>query len=926
MSRHRLSPLLDPRSVALYGATDRAGSVGRHLLQRVRAGGFAGRIAAIDPRRRDVLGERCVATALDLDFVPDVALSAVPAAALPAVVDDCAQRGTGFVVVFDTGFDTSTDAGRAAQAALVRGARARGVRLIGPHCTTLMRPGTGFDAGLAPGRVKPGHVALVSQSGALVSSLIDWAAPAGVGFSSVLSLGRALDLDFGDLLDWYQFDVQTDSVLLYLEGVQDARRFMSSVRALSRVKPVIVMKAGRSRPRFDTEDVRGAASHSDALTGNDRVFEAAIARAGAVRANTTMQLLAAARLLALRQRPAGSRLAIVSNGAGPGVIAADAVVHEALELASFAPPTVAALEGVLPHGGPHHNPLDLRADADASRIERALGAVLADSGVDAALMLFVPLTVTTSEAAAAAIAAAAARQAKPVTAVMAGGASAAGGQRALEAAGIASFLTPENAVDALALLRSFSLNQHKLRQVPDAIDESFQPDIAAAEALVRKVRAEGRRLLDEVESKALLGYFGIAAPPSIVATDPQQAGQAASRLGFPVVVKILSPDLVHKSDVDGVRVGLQSEQAVRAAARDILESVARLRPDARVTGIVVQPMVYTRHQREIYIGMATDPMFGAVIAFGAGGLAVEQVDDVSIGLPPLNTLLARALVQRTRVARLLRPYRNVPGVDLRRLEQTLVRFSGLVCACPWIASLDVNPLVVDERGVTALDARVVVKTTEETRRALWRGAYGHLAIHPYPRELETDLTLRNGARVRLRPIRPEDADLERAFVAALSPQALYRRFMMPVKELPAAMVERFTQIDYDRELALIALQGSGGGFAGGERAHDATAARDCAESGGPPVRIVGVARITPTWEDRVAEFAIVVGDWMQRSGLGRELMLRLLDAARARGYDVVDGAVLAENLSMLRFCEELGFTVSPNRDDPGERIVRMKFG
>jgi len=902
MTRHLLSALFDPRSVALYGASERPGSIARMILENLRGAGFAGRVGLINPRHATVMGEPCVPDAAALDFVPDVALAATPAHALPAVVADCAARGTRFLVIHSVGFDTSTEAGRDAQAALLRQARGLGIRLVGPHCMALMRPGTGFDVGFAPGRVKAGRVALLSQSGALVTALLDWAIPAGVGFSSVLSLGRALDLDFGELLDWYLFDHQTDSVLLYLEGVRDARRFMSSVRALSRAKPVVIMKAGRAQ---GAPGLRQDASHSDALTGNDRVFDAAIARAGAVRAETTMQLLAAARLLALRRRPAGPRLAIVGNGGGPGVIAADAVALQQLELAAFSPQTIAALDAALPSYGSHANPVNLLADADAARIETAVRAALADPGVDALLMLFVPQSATPSTDAAGAIIAAAAGQSKPVAAVLAGGASALAGQRRLDEAGIPHFLTPENAVDALALLESFARNQQKLRQAPTAIDVGFAPDVAAAEAMYRKLLAEDRRLFDEVESKTLLQLFGIAAPPSVVATDAQQAAEAAARFGFPVVLKVLSPDIVHKSDVGGVRINVQSAAAARAGAEDILESVARLRPDARISGVVVQPMVRTRHQREVYLGMATDPMFGAVIAFGAGGVAVEQIDDVAIGLPPLNALLARSLVQRTRFSRLLRAYRNVPGVDFGLLEQTLVRFSGLVCACPWIASLDINPLVVDEDRVTALDARIVVKTPAEMLRVQWRGAYGHLAIHPYPRELEETVTLKDGSVVLLRPICPEDAGLERDFVAALSPQSLYRRFMMPVKELSDQMIERFTQIDYDRELALIALHSGTGGT-----------------PGGPDSRMVGVARIIPTWEDGVAEFAIVVGDWMHRSGLGRELMQRMFEACRTRGYTVIEGIVLAENVSMLRFCERLGFTIKVSPDDPAERIVR----
>lgn len=905
MTRHRLSPLLDPRSAVLYGATDRSGATGRLLLEGLIGTGFDGPLGLVNPRHREVLGRRCVRSAAELDFVPDVALAAVPAARLPAVLADCGARGTRFLVVFAAAGDARQDGGRDADVALLAAARAAGVRIVGPQCLALMRPQSGFDAGFAPDRVKPGRLALLSQSGAVVTALLDWAVPAGLGFSSVVSLGRALDLDFGELLDWYLFDGRTDSVLLYLEGVRDARSFMSSVRALSRVKPVVIMKAGSADAAAEAGEAGPEATHSDALTGSDRVFEAAIARAGAVRAQTTMELLSAARLLAIRKRPMGARVAVVSNGGGPGVIAADALARRRLPLARLSAGTIETLGAAAPRRGAHDNPVNLHTDTTATHFEATLRAVLADEGADAALALFVPQSAMPADDAARAIAAAADGQPKPVAAVLAGAASVRTGQQLLDEAGVPHFLTPENAVDALALLDAFQRNQQKLRQVPMAIDEGFAPDVAAAEALYRAAIAQGRTLLDEVESKALLAAFGIDAPPSIVATDPAGAARAAAKLGFPVVLKVLSPDIVHKSDVGGVLLNLRSQRAARAAAQDILDNVARLRPDARVPGIVVQPMIRTRHQREVHLGMASDPMFGAVISFGAGGVAVEQIDDVTVGLPPLNTVLARAMVAQVRFARLLHAYRNVPGVDFVRLEQTMVRFSALVCACPWLATVDINPLVVDEDRVVALDARIRVKTPAELLKVHWRGAYGHLAIHPYPRELEETLTLRNGMTVRLRPIRPEDADLEREFVAALSPQTLYRRFMMPVKELSSQMIERFTQIDYDRELALVALHHPDGGT-----------------PGGPGSRIVGVARIIPTWEDGTAEFAIVVGDWMQHSGLGRELMLRLFDACRVRGYTTIEGIVLGENVSMLRFCEKLGFTIRVNPDDPAERIAR----
>ncbi|HVL57072.1 MAG TPA: GNAT family N-acetyltransferase, partial [Burkholderiaceae bacterium] len=519
------------------------------------------------------------------------------------------------------------------------------------------------------------------------------------------------------------------------------------------------------------------------------------------------------------------------------------------------------------------------------------------------LVLFVPQAITPSIDAAAAIIESAKATGKPLAAVLAGGATVAAGQRMLDEAGVPQFLTPENAVDAIALLDAFERNQRKLRQVPHAIDENCAPDVATANALYEAAAAEGRSMLDQIESKRLLRCFGIAAPPETVAATPDDAVRAADAIGYPVVLKILSPDITHKSDVGGVRINIQSAAGVRSAAEDILDSVARMRPQARIAGVVVQPMIRSRHQRELYVGASTDAVFGAVIAFGAGGVAVEQLDDVAIALPPLNANLARSLIERPRIHRVLRAYRNVPAIDFEGLEQALLRFSTLVCACPWIAAIDINPLLADESRVIALDARVEIKPPAEARQLRWRGAYGHLAIHPYPRELEQRASLRDGSPVLLRPIRPEDADAERRFVASLSRETLYRRFMMPVRELSDAMIERFTQIDYDRELAMVALRRDDDDAGGGER-------------------FVGVARIVPTWDDGVAEFAIVVADSLQRSGLGSLLMRQLFDAAKARGYREIVGMVLAENRSMLAFCERLGFTVHASPDDPAERVVR----
>ena len=842
MGRPRLSPLFDPQSLVVYGASEAPHHAGRLLLEGLSQGGFRGRCGVIHPTRHSMLGIECVRSAAALDFIPDVALVAAGHLDPMRVVEDCAARGTHFVVLFDHGFDATLDDHPRLRTELVARARTLGVRLIGPHCAALMRPSSGLQAGFAAHGVKAGRMALLTQSGAVCAGMLDWAASAGLGFSSVLAQGASLDLDFGEMLDWFQFDAQTDSVLLYLERIEDARSFMSTVRALARVKPVVIMKAARS----GMQDARPVPT--------DRVVDAAISRAGAVRVDTTQQLLATARLLALRKQPGGSRLAILANGDGLGMIAADAAVRRHLELADLSDASIAALDALIPGGSQPINPVNLYADADPARIEAALRTVLTDGGVDAVLISIAPQSSAPAQAAADAIHAASSSQAKPVTVAMVGGASVAAGQRRLDAVGVPHFLSAENAIDALSLMRQFARNQRALRQVPDASDPKAIAEIETARAIRDAARAQGRIELSDTEARALLAAFGIG----VMQAAPTNA----------------SPPFA-------------------TAPTRTVSSVALSQAPSRTA----------------YLGLLTDPVFGAVIAFGAGGPAFKQIDDIALELPPLNATLVRGLIARTRLSRRLGAFGEVPAVDSVALERLLLRLSTLVCACPWIQCIGINSLNLDDLDLGSAQVSVQLRPAAPADRMPWRGEYGHLAIHPYPRELEETLVLRDGRSVRLRPVRPEDADAERAFIAALSPETLYRRFMMPVKSLPDSLIERFTQIDYDRELALVAIEEV-------SSAGDATGAA-------ASQRIAAVGRILPTWDDGVAEFAIVVGDWMQHSGLGRELMLRLIAAARARGYRMLEGIVLAQNLSMLTFCARLGFKVSVNPDDGAERLARM---
>lgn len=896
MPQHKLARLFEPQSIAVVGASERVGSLGRAVWQRLRAHPYAGRAYPVNPKHREVFGEPCFARLTDLPERVDLALIAAPAAACASILRDCGASGCTHALMLSHGFGEADADAVAATQELIDAARQARVRLVGPNARGLLRPRIALDASaMTDVDTMPaaGPLAVLSQSGAWLSILRDFVAGSSIGFSSLLSLGASLDLDFGELLDYFAFDAQTSDVLLYIEEVHNAPAFMSGVRQISRMKPVVVLKADRA-------DLPRAAdgTHATALAQHDRVFEAAIARAGAVRVRTAMQMVAAARLQTGARSRTQQRVVAITNGRGPGLVAADAVREHRLTLAPLSEATLERLRESLPRHAKVANPLDLAGDATAERYRSAIDTVLEDDNVDVCLVLFSPQAIVSADAVAAEIIAASQRHRKTVLAVLGGGPSVLAARAALDRARIPQFLSAENAVEAIGFLQAFARNQALLRQIPEQSVDGFEPRLTEAQALFEHVWAEGRTLLFAHEARQLMSAFGIAMIETGIARTPTEAVTLAERFGYPVVLKVVSPDIPHKSEVGGVRLDLRDAENVRRAATAIFEEVAERAPQRRVLGLSVQPFVHQRGQRELYVGIANDPTFGAVIAFGAGGIAVERIDDVAFELPPINDVLIRNLIDRTRVARLLDAYGNVPAVDRAALTRMLLRFSTLACACPEIAACDLNPVIAFEHGAVAVDARIVLKDRSRAQALRRMGRYGHLAVYPYPRELEEALTLRDGRHVFIRPIRPEDAERERALIARLSPETLYFRFMMPVRELPPAMIERFTQIDYGRELALIGLTGEG-----------------------EAQQIAGVARITPTTNPERCEFAIVVEEAMHGSGLARALMERLFVAAHARGYREMEGVVLRENTRMLKFCESLGFALAPNPDDPGERIA-----
>jgi len=891
MMRHYLRPLLAPQSVALLGATERPGALGNFVWRNLAAAGLRGALHAVNPKHRKVFGQPCYRRLADLPQPAELAVIATPARTVPGLIEEAGAAGIKAALVLSSGFAEVGAEGRELQARLLEAARRGGVRVIGPNCLGLMRTDIGLNASFARTAAQPGRLALVSQSGAICGAILDWAAHAGVGFSSVVSLGGAVDIDFGEVLGFLIADRATDAILMYVEGVHDARRFMSALRTAARVKPVVALKVGRY-----AAGSRAASSHTGALVGSDVVFDAALRRSGTVRVKTYTQLFAAARVLASGRAAKGERLAILTNGGGPGVVAADSAAENGVPLAQLAPETIARLDAGLPPQWSHGNPVDIVGDAPPQRFADAAAALLADPGVDALLAMYSPVAVTEPGAAAAALVEAAHDSPKPVLAAWLGDINPNESRAHLEAHGIVNYYTPENAVEAFSFLCAYKRNQAQLMEVPSALTragEETPADLAAAVAIREAALREKRALLTEAEAKALLAAFGLPVPRAIAARERAGAVAAARELGFPVVLKILSPDIAHKSDVGGVRLALRNEEMVASAFDDMLRHVRALRPDARIDGALVQPMLQFPHQREVLVGVATDAVFGPVISCGTGGISVEAVADAAVALPPLNAVLARELISRTRVHRVLAAYRAVPAADLDALAALLCGVARMACLLPWLKEMDLNPVIAHPGGAVIADARVLIDPEQPARAG---AHYPHMAIHPYPLELEGEIGIAGGVRLPVRPIRPEDAALEARFFDALSERSRYQRFMQYLPSLPPSMLARFTQLDYDRELALVVLDPG-------------------------RQRFVAVGRYAPTGDGKTAEFALTVADDWQGKGIGRAVLERLCQCARDAGYAALYGYILDANRGMLDLAAHLGF-VEQSRHGTEVTVVR----
>ncbi|MFA9461057.1 GNAT family N-acetyltransferase [Thiohalorhabdus sp. Cl-TMA] len=892
MRPHYLNKLFAPESVAVYGASEKGGSVGGQVLHNLLEGGFSGALYAVNPKYEAVMGQPCYARLADIGQRVDMAVVATPAETVPGIVRECGETGVEVAVIMSAGFGEAGGRGRRLEREIQEYARYYGMRVLGPNCLGVIRPGHGLNATFSNNSAEPGNLALVSQSGALCTAILDWARPHQVGFSAMVSLGDAADVDFGDVLDYLALDPRTSSILLYVEGIHNARRFMSGLRIAARMKPVIVVKAGRH-----SEGSRAAMSHTGALVGGDDVFEAALGRAGAVRARSIDQLFAAAQMLAERPKVAGDRLGIITNAGGPGVLATDRAIDVGVSVPRLAEPTLERLNQRLPAHWSGGNPLDILGDASPERYGEALSACLTDPNLDGVLAMLTPQAMTRPLEAAEAVIEARQGSDKPVLACWMGEEQVAPAWSRFLEAQVPYFGSPEAAVEAFSYLATHRRNQEMLMQVPGPRSYRSEPDVEGARLIIEGALAEHRKVLTEMESKAVLTAFGVPVLPSMEVTSANQALVVAESIGFPVAMKINSPDITHKSDVGGVRLNIANAQAVRHAYNDLMDKVRQERPEARLHGVVLERMYTQAHGRELLVGVLRDAVFGPVVSFGAGGTAVEIMRDRAVALPPLNSFLAGRLVGETRISRLLDSYRNMPAVDRTALENVLLRVSELVCELPHIQELDINPLMADPGGAWALDARIRVEAPAPTLEP-----YGHMAVHPYPSELGGHFQLVDGTEISIRPIRPEDAEIEQEFVRNLSEESKYFRFMRTLHELTQEMLVRFTQIDYDREMAFIAVT----------------------EREGREVEL-GVARYTINPDGESCELAIVVADEWRRLGLGTRLGRILMESAKDRGLQVMEGEMLSNNSEMRALAERLGFTIRPSDQDPGILVMRKEL-
>ncbi len=876
MSIRNLDKMFRPRSIAVIGASARPKSVGAALMTNLMNGGFDGPIMPVNPKATALHGIMTYKDVASLPLMPDLAVIATPPDTIPGLVDELGRRGTRAAVILTAGFaEGEAAAGKARSAQMLAAARPYLMRIVGPNCLGIAVPGVGLNATFAPAALLPGNIAFLTQSGAMATTVLDWALPRGIGFSAIVSMGDMSDVDFGDLLDYFALDEATHAILIYAEGITQARKFMSAARRTARIKPIIVVKSGRAE-----EGARAASSHTGALAGADVVYDAAFRRAGMLRVNEVEELFDAAATLARMSPQRGNRLAIVTNGGGAGVLATDRLIEEGGKLATLSPDVIAKLNAVLPPTWSHANPIDLIGDADAGRYANSVSILIDDPGNDALLVAYCPTAIGSSAEAAKGLIGVLSKSnaaKKNVFACWMGAATVAEGRAQLIDAQLPDFETPERAVRAFMYLVRYRQNQDLLLETPTAGQPSQEIDLERARGLIRQALDDRREWLDPAEVAAFLACYNIPFARTQAVPDAKSAADAARQMNAPVALKIRSRDVVHKSDVGGVALNLTSPAEVAAAAARMNEKILQALPKARLEGFIVQEMIHRPSAYELIAGVSTDPTFGPVILFGQGGTAVEIVRDKSLELPPLNRPLARAQIERTRIAALLKGYRDRPAADIDGVVGVLVQLSQIVADHGEVTEIDINPLLCDARGVIAVDCRIRVRASDVS-------AQSRLAIRPYPERLETEIRTPEGQVYKVRPIKPEDEPALRRFAEEVDTQDLWHEFFAPLRDRTHETAARLSQIDYDREMTLVAWEAD---------------------------RVAGLVRSLADADRDASECAVIIRRDLRQKGLAKQLLQALLSTIAILGIRKAVLIFPSDETRMLNIAADMAFAVGP---------------
>jgi len=877
----KLENMLNPKVVALIGASEKEGSVGNQIMRNLLIGKEKRKIYPINPNYQTVMGLKCFPSITQVPEHVDLAVIAIPAKSVPSVVEECGRSGVDGIVIISSGFREAGEEGAKLEQEIKRLQEKYGFRVLGPNCLGFIRPHESMNATFLRSQPEPGEIAFISQSGALGAAILDWAVSTHIGFSMFASLGSMLDIDFGDLIDYLGEDPRTRSIIIYMEGVGSARKFMSAARGFARTKPIIILKPGKY-----VESAKAVKSHTGALAGNFEVYRAAFRRAGVVRVDEIEDLFNCASVLDSRYLPAGPNIAVITNAGGPGVIAADAIIDNLGELADLSSETVAALNKFLPPQWSRGNPVDILGDADVERYCKTLEVCLSDPKIDGVVVLYTPQGAAKSTELAQRVVEIARKKIKPILTVWMGENEVEEARRIFYQNDVPTYPTPEKAIKTYMYMYRYKRNLELLYETPEELSVDLSPPKSHLKLIIRKAVAEGRTNLTQAEIDKFFDAYRIPRPEAHLAKNEDEAAAAASRLGYPVVLKVASPDIVHKSDVGGVVVGINSEESLRKEYKAMMESIKKALPQAKVDGVYVQKM--KKFDYELILGARKDKDFGAVILFGQGGIGVEFYKDFSIALPPLNQTLARRLMEETKIYRAIsRGLRNKPPVDMKALEEIVVRFSNLIVDFPEFAEIDINPLAASKGEITALDARATI----DVEALRLTDPYGHLSILPYPTKYVVPWRLKDGTEVILRPIRPEDEQIEYEFIKGLSEETSRFRFFRVIKDLSHEDLVRFCNIDYDREMAIIAELREG-----------------------DKKKEIGVARLITEPGKKRGEFAIVLADKYQGKGLGTKLMDMLIEIAQEKGLESIYGIIMRENKKMLRLAQKMGFTIKPSEE------------